>query len=200
MQSAASSARSTDRRRSLSPIMEYQPKLIRDNSRSGISAAGSLTGRNSISRKEIPAPQQKQTEQEKGKEAITKKDTKAVLVVVVSEEEKQKKIMQAKNQSRLRIIQKRSEEQQLMSQSMSAINANKHMNTIFVPDVGFISSTSQQSFFSPTSQSPAFSEGFKSNRSETSESHFVQSLLSKMEESKESRLHHHLKKPSSRYI
>jgi hypothetical protein len=195
MQSAASSARSTDRRRSLSPIMEYQPKLIRDNSRSGFSAPGSMTGRNSISRKEIPASHQKQTEQEKGKD-ITKKDTK----VVVTEEEKQKKIMQAKNQSRLRIIQKRSEEQQLMSQSMSAINAYKHMNTIFVPDVGFISSTSQQSFFSPTSQSPAFSDGFKSNRSETSESRFVQSLLSKMEEAKESRLHHHLKKPSSRYI
>ena len=108
MQSAASSARTTDRRRSLSPIMEYQPKLIRDNSRSGIPtpAVGSLTGRNSISRKEIPASQQKQTEQEKGKD-ITKKDTK----IVVTEEEKQKKIMQAKNQSRLRIIQKRNEEQ-----------------------------------------------------------------------------------------
>lgn len=85
MQSAASSARTTDRRRSLSPIMEYQPKLIRDNSRSGIPtpAVGSLTGRNSISRKEIPASQQKQTEQEKAKD-ITKKDTK----VVVTEEEK----------------------------------------------------------------------------------------------------------------
>lgn len=151
--------------------MEYQPKLIRDNSRSGIPtpAAGSMTGRNSISRKEIPAGHQKQTEQEKGKD-ITKKDTK---VAVVSEEEKQKKIMQAKNQSRIRIIQKRSEEQQLMSQSMSAINAIKPVNTIFVPDFGFISSTSQQSFFSPTSQSPAFSDGFKSNRSETSESRFV---------------------------
>jgi len=178
--------------------MEYQPKLIRDNSRSGIPTplAGSMTGRNSISRKEIPAGHQKQTEQEKGKD-ITKKDTK---VAVVSEEEKQKKIMQAKNQSRLRIIQKRSEEQQLMSQSMSAINVIKPVNTIFVPDFGFISSTSQQSFFSPTSQSPVFSDGFKSNRSETSESRFVQSLLSKMEENKESRLNHHLKKPSSRYI
>ncbi len=152
--------------------MEYQPKLIRDNSRSGIPtpAAGSLTGRNSISRKEIPASHQKQREQEKGKD-ITKKDTK--VAVVVSEEEKQKKIMQAKNQSRLRIIQKRNEDKQLMSQSMSAIKAIKPVNTIFVPDFGFISSTSQQSFFSPTSQSPAFSDGFKSNRSETSESRFV---------------------------
>lgn len=54
MQSALS-ARGTERRRSLSPIMEYQPKLIRDNSRSNIpQPGGSFTGRNSISRKEIP--------------------------------------------------------------------------------------------------------------------------------------------------
>lgn len=139
MQSAYT-ARSTDRRRSLSPIMEYQPKLIRDNSRSNIpQPGGPLTSRSSISRKEI-IPQavnpNNKHEQEKSKD-ITKKD-----ILVVSEEEKQRRIIQAKKQSRLRIIKKRSEEQQMMSQSQSAISFKKEINTIFVPDVGFISSTS----------------------------------------------------------
>ena len=61
--------------------MEYQPKLIRDNSRSNV-PSGLLSNRNSISRKELPAAHQKQSEQEKSKD-ITKKDTK-----VLTEEEK----------------------------------------------------------------------------------------------------------------
>jgi hypothetical protein len=39
------------RRRSLSPIMEVQPKLIRDSSRLNVGGGG--TARNSIARKEL---------------------------------------------------------------------------------------------------------------------------------------------------